>query len=305
MIILLWFDSVSSVLLFKTTSTIGIHFLWKLQNLITIEKTLQYSPIFFSLLRDLDSLNHKFFTNLSAISELPNEITKYWRDGPRSRVILYSLWNRVLRGFWCLWLTLWVNLLTFIACSHMKNNFHFGICDKQKSPQDSLALMVAAAHKYLSRTQSYRLHRYDLSNAWKEYNLQQLVGPIEEYFISYNCFLFCKWSFIIWKFTCETHGLHTQVFGFSSKVKMFKHLYSSQNICASTNPGNLLWKYFFFRDTLFIRDINKHHHNFTWKPWPCPCLFYQVQSFGCHIRCSIPTPPRFDLSGSVSGSHIK
>ena len=100
----------------------------------------------------------------------------------------------------------------------MKNNFHFGICDKQQSPQDSLALMVATADKYLSRTQSYRLHKYDLSNAWKEYNLQQLVGPLEEYFISYNWF-FCKWAFTIWKFTCETHGLHTQVFGFSSKVK--------------------------------------------------------------------------------------
>ena len=137
MIIVLWFDLVSSVLLFKITSTTGIHFLWKLQKLITIENTLQYSPIFFSLLLDSDSLNHKFFTNL---------------------------WNI------------------------MKNNFHFGICDKQQSPQDSLALMVATADKYLSRTQSYRLHRYDLSNAWKEYNLQQLVGPMEEYFISYNCF---------------------------------------------------------------------------------------------------------------------
>ena len=106
---------------------------------------------------------------------------------------------------------------------------------------------------------------------------------------------FCKWSFAIWKFTCETHGLHTQVFGFSSKVKMCKHLNSPQNICASTNPGNHLWKYFIFTDTLLIRDIYKHH-NFTWKPWTFPCLIYQVQSFGCHTRCSIPahTPNWYD-----------
>ena len=66
----------------------------------------------------------------------------------------------------------------------MKNNLHFGICDKQQSPHDSLALMVATAH--LSRTQSYIFHKYDLSNAWKEYNLQQLVGPVGEYFVSYT-----------------------------------------------------------------------------------------------------------------------
>ena len=36
MIIVLWFDLVSSVLIFKIASTIGINFLWKLQNLITI-----------------------------------------------------------------------------------------------------------------------------------------------------------------------------------------------------------------------------------------------------------------------------
>ena len=121
-------------------------FLWKLWNLITIQNTLQYSPIFFSLLRHSDSLNHKFYINLTTISELPNEITKYWRYGPRSRVILYSLHNYVLRSFWCLWVTLWVNLLPFTACSHMQNNLHFGICEKQQSPQDSLAQMVATVH---------------------------------------------------------------------------------------------------------------------------------------------------------------
>ena len=62
----------------------------------------------------------------------------------------------------------------------MKNNLHFGICDKQQSPQNSLALMVATAHRYLSRTQSYIFHKYDLSNACKEYNLQQLLGLIDE-----------------------------------------------------------------------------------------------------------------------------
>ena len=36
MIIVLWFDLVSSVLVFKIASIIGINFLWKLQNLITI-----------------------------------------------------------------------------------------------------------------------------------------------------------------------------------------------------------------------------------------------------------------------------
>ena len=181
----------------------------------------------------------------------------------------------------------------------MKNNLHSGICDKQQSPHDSLALMVATAHRYLSRTQSYIFHKYDLSNVCKEYNLQQLLGPIDKYFILYN-FFSCKWSFSIWKVTCETHGLHTQVIGFSSKVEMCKHLNSPQNICASINLGNLLWKCFIFRDTLFIRDIYKHHHYFTWKPWTCPCRIYQVQSFGCHTRCSIPTPPPFGLSQWVS-----
>ena len=68
-------------------------FLWKLQNLITIQNTLQYSPIFFLLLRDPDSLNNKSYTKLSTISELPNEITKYWKDGPRSRMILYHVYS--------------------------------------------------------------------------------------------------------------------------------------------------------------------------------------------------------------------
>ena len=62
----------------------------------------------------------------------------------------------------------------------MKNSLHFGICDKQQSPQNSLALMVATAHIYLSRTQSYIFHKYDLRNTCKEYNLQQLLGPIDE-----------------------------------------------------------------------------------------------------------------------------
>ena len=181
----------------------------------------------------------------------------------------------------------------------MKNNLHSGICDKQQSPHDSLALVVATAHRYLSRTQSYIFHKYDLSNVCKEYNLQQLLGPIDKYFISYN-FFSCKWSFAIWKVTCETHGLHTQVIGFSSKVEMCKHLNSPQNICASINLGNLFWKCFIFRDTLFIRDIYKHNHYFTWKPWTCPCRIYQVQWFGCHTRCSIPTPPPFGLSQWVS-----
>ena len=66
----------------------------------------------------------------------------------------------------------------------MKNNLHFGICDKQQSPQDSLAPMVATAHRYISRTQSYIFHKYDLINAWKEYTLQQLLGLVDEYFIS-------------------------------------------------------------------------------------------------------------------------
>ena len=99
-------------------------------------------------------------------SKWNNKILKRWSK-PWSRMILYSLWNRVLRSFWCLWVTLWVNSLPFTACSHMKNNLHFWICDKQQSPQDSLALMVARAHRYLSRTQSYIFHKYDLSNAWK------------------------------------------------------------------------------------------------------------------------------------------
>ena len=36
MSIVLWFDLVSSVLVLKIASIIGIHFLWKLQNQITI-----------------------------------------------------------------------------------------------------------------------------------------------------------------------------------------------------------------------------------------------------------------------------
>ena len=36
MSIVLWFDLVSSVLVFKIASIIDIHFLWKLQNQITI-----------------------------------------------------------------------------------------------------------------------------------------------------------------------------------------------------------------------------------------------------------------------------
>ena len=76
----------------------------------------------------------------------------------------------------------------FCLFPYEKNNLHFGICDKQQSLQDSLALMVATAHIHLSRTQSYIFHQYDLSNACEEYNLQQSLGPVDEYFISYNYF---------------------------------------------------------------------------------------------------------------------
>ena len=160
MIIVLWFDWVSSVLLFNITSIIGIHFFMKTSKPNNHSK---HFAIFSHFL---------FITSLFRFSE--------------SQMLHKPIYNKW--SFWSLWFTLWVNLLPFTACSHMKNNLHFGICDKQQSPQDSLALMVATAHRYLSRTQSYIFHKYDLSNACKEYILQQSLGPVDEYVISYNCF---------------------------------------------------------------------------------------------------------------------
>ena len=86
----------------------------------------------------------------------------------------------------------------------------------------------------------------------------------------------------------------TLVFGFNSKVEMCKHLNSPQNIYASTNPGNLLWKCFIFRDTLFIRVIYKHHHYFTWKPWTCPCRIYPYNHAAATPGAAYP--PRLGLA---------
>ena len=71
MIIVLWFDLVSSVLVFKIASIIGINFFMKTSKPNYHLNTLQHFPIFFSLLWRSDPLNHKFFKNLSSESEIP------------------------------------------------------------------------------------------------------------------------------------------------------------------------------------------------------------------------------------------
>ena len=143
---------------------------------------------------------------------------------------------------------------------------------------DAYGLLVeCTANRYLPRTQSYIFHKYGLNHAWKEYNRHKCVVPIEQYFIS--CYFFSVNDHLQSEISHVKLLVYIQsVFGFSSKVKMYKHLSSPPNLWASTNPGKLFWQYYIFRDTLFIRDIYHHHHNFTWTLWTCPCSIYQVYS---------------------------